>query len=253
MGNRVSSEEEKWKEINENWWLRRFLRSKWKVPIIAMLIATIFLSLLFFEILPGTYGDYFVSITWEVGAELGYSGQGPFTMHVIMPDGWNGDVVLIAPHTCDVYNRYFMPVRIHNNEFKEIFLVYDSPVNNPADVKSNREHLIWGAFYTVDSAFPFSFEYNCTDRYRDGVSNYDYYVSRMELKNYTYVISYHHMRWAPGFDSFGGNTVVWYGQDLNSNPIKPGVYYLYFIMYGIVAEPAPIAVNITRVYEWWWR
>ena len=38
MGNRVSSEEEKWKKINENWWLRRFLRSKWKVPIIAMLI-----------------------------------------------------------------------------------------------------------------------------------------------------------------------------------------------------------------------
>jgi len=50
------------------------------------------------------------------------------------------------------------------------------------------------------------------------------------------------------FDCGPHNNVAWYGQDLNSNPVKPGTYYLYFIMYGIVAEPAPITVNVTAIY-----
>ena len=145
MGDRVASEEEKWKEINENWWLRHFLRSKWKIPIIAMLIAIIFLSLLFFEILPGTYGNHFVSVKWEITGYLNLYGEQ--MMNVTLPGGLNVSCGYVAPWTVEVSNSYFMPVRIHGNEFAQVFLVYDQIVSNPRDVESNRQHLVWGGLH----------------------------------------------------------------------------------------------------------
>lgn len=59
----VCSEEEKWEEIREDWWLRRFLRSRYRMPVIALLVLLVVMAVVFLSVIPNLGGG--VSITWE--------------------------------------------------------------------------------------------------------------------------------------------------------------------------------------------
>jgi len=232
MGKRAASEEEKWREINENWWLRRFLRSKWKIPIIAILIAIIILSLLSFEILPETYGNHFISVKWFGSPVQQYK----LTMNVSMLNWTNTPCSYFAVAYVEIYNRYFIPVYIHGNEFREVILVYNRTVNNPQDIEVNRRYLVWGAYW-VNS--PHSLE----DK-----TAYEYYATHSSLNNYTVSIPPGYSKWGSGF-GLSIFAPVWYGQNLDGKPVPIGTYYLYYIYHGIVASPAPLEINVTAVYR----
>jgi len=199
----MSSEDERRKQVEQRlwdeWWVNRFRRSKWKIPIIVTIIAIIVVASSLFVVLPGTYGNNFVSVKWDIGAYLGYSAQPPYNMYVMLPSGigTSGNCNYVAPRNCYISNSYFMAVRVHSNEFEMVFLVYDSPVNDPADIESNRDHLVWGGYQTPNTLGVFTFEEpdGYPSRY---AGKYDYYVMRWKLNNYTYLVPYGHMKWSTG-------------------------------------------------------
>jgi len=245
---RMAMEEKKSIAYGDEFWTTKFMRSKWKVPVVVTLVAVIALVVIVFHVLPGTYGNNYVSIRWEIGVYGAYDTNGPFTMNVTLPSGvgpdsnYSGPCNYIAPTRIDLFNSYFMPVHMHGNEFTDVYLVYNHTVSNPGDVEANKDYLVWGAYFTYGS-FTVSFE---------NKSIYDYYVARRTLSNYTYTIPDGHSAYSTDFKIDPSNWVVWYGQDLNGKQISPGTYYLYYICRGIVAEPAPITINVTALYPWWW-
>lgn len=246
---RMAMEEKKSMAYGGEFWTDVLMRHKREAAIVvATLIAIILVAVFLFDVLPGAYGNNYVSIMWEIGVYGHYDTNGPFTMNVSVPAGvgrdspYSGPCNYISPTVIYVFNSYFIPVRIHGNEFEDLYLIYNHTVSDPGDVEANKRYLVWGAYFTYSSPIV-SFE----DK-----SAYGYYVARRTLSNYTQTVVPGCSKYCPSFDINPSNNIVWYGQDLNGKPVPPGTYYLYYICMGIVAKPAPITINVTALYPWWW-
>jgi hypothetical protein len=71
-------------------------------------------------------------------------------------------------------------------------LVYNCTVNDPTDVVTNKEYLVWGAFFGSGIA-------GSTPRPLKG-SHFDFYASRRNLSNYTVTMPTGINHWGSFFD-----------------------------------------------------
>jgi len=206
---------------------RKFNYRKWKIPIITLFIAIMTLVSLF-VVIPYAFGDRFVSCSFELEF---ISGPGHPGMEVVYVNGSIVLVMFVYPKS-NVTNSYFMPVHIHYNGFRDVMLVYNHTVDDPADIVANKEWLVWGGFHHGWSYESFESE-----------TNYDYYIARRNLSSYTQTVPVQPRK-------LGGNAfyapmvgAVWMGQDMSGNPVFPETYYIYCIVYGIVSKPVNLTVT----------
>jgi hypothetical protein len=153
------------------------------------------------------------------------------------------DVRLISIEI-NVTNSYFLPVYINYNGFDVVWLIYNKTVTEPSDVVSNRNCLVWGAYYYlvyVPISDPKSGVHDFTG---DG---FEYYSDKRELSNFQIEIP-------NGSNSRMGQLLfmppssapgAWSGQYcLNvTSFVSPGTYFMYCIIFGILCNPQNVTIT----------
>lgn len=236
---RMAREEKKSIAYGDEFWTTKFMRSRWKIPVVVSVASVIMASLVVGYMIPQVFGANFVSCSFEL-----YGTANPFGHWgwvVIWPDG---RTVRLGCVGVRYYwnNSYFMPVQLHYNGFDFVMLVYNRTVNNPTDVIANREFLVWGAFFASGFSF-FTSGLPCP---LEG-SYFDFYASRRNLSNYTVTMPTAINDYGSIFD-YIDDPGAWVAHDLNGNLVPLGTYYIYFIFYGIVAKPSYLSLTVVR-YE----
>jgi hypothetical protein len=218
------------------------MRRVFLAVICVVLIAVIGLPLFFvFWYVPHSLGRQYISVSFSPDP-LG--GPGPNLLHVDY-EGRAFNVTSVSIEI-NVTNSYFEPVYVSYNGFDVVWLVYNKTVSNPSDVISNRNFLVWGAYYyLVYEAIP--------DPNR-GVhdftgDDFEFYSSRRNSSNFQTVIptgtlgyDYYSFLFAPDIEPG-----TWYGQYYtNANSfVPPGTYFMYCIIYGVLCPPKNVTVTST--------
>lgn len=226
---------------------RKFNYRKWKIPILIaslIIIASLILLLVWvYYIVPSAHGDQFVSVSFEVRYVLPWGNYGG-SMEIVYV---NGSIMRISHMelTVSVTNSYFVPVEVTYNGFDTVWLIYNQTVGDPADIVTNKELLVWGAFegwyLPISAVTPYSAVLNNrTNPYLGNLSGYDYYVARKDLSNYTKTIRVGVSRYYMFYEPF---MLTWYGQDLYDRPVSPGTYYIYCVAYGKTSKPINLTVT----------
>lgn len=208
-------------------------RRNLKIFIIIVSIAIIVSLISLLIIVPVVFGSQFVSVSFQFYKVIG---PGHPTLEIV---DVNGDIlqILYVGLIVNITNSYFFPVQVRYNGFDNVMLIYNRTVDRPADVVTNKDFLVWGAFEGV-------FDTTLDDRINPNLGNrsgYYYYVARKDLSNYTKTIGIGTLTY-PMFEEAMG-LPYWAGQDLNGHPILPGTYYIYCVAYGKVAGPLNLTVT----------
>ena len=209
--------------------------------LVATSIITVFLILVVFTsvyyIVPNTLGDRFVS--FSVRLEYVDAPLKP-SMDIVY---FNGSIVPVT-HIgliVNITNGYFLPVKIRQNDFPFVILVYNKTVADPADVAKNKNSLIWGAFYSKKH-YPAEFD---DAGYWLGSSGYNYYLTNKKYFNTTYTIpsgTRTHRLFI-----YSISAPVWGGKNwLTHDRALPGKYYVYCIIYGKVSLPMSVTIISLR-------
>lgn len=209
-----------------------------KVLVISSVVVALITLLIVLYILPTTFSDSFFSCRFEPR----FLGE-PEPIHPAMRvEISDGRVLYTTTVGFKVWynNSYFIPVKIPYNGFDQLVLIYNATVDDPTDVVENNDFLIWGAFY--NPYIPGEDMGELTGEY------YEYYLASKDLNNFTKSIKSGAHSSGPLFVSSGIGEPIWKGQDLNGNPISPGTYYLYTVLYGKVANPQPYELAVLEVY-----
>jgi len=215
----------------------KFLTEK-KWLALSLILVVSFISLLI--VVPVAFGSQFVSVSFKLRYSLGQQLSPPYLgmMEVVY---YNGSIIPItyAGLSVNVTNHYPSPVQVRYNGLDYVWLIYNHTVTDPADVVSNKDFLVWGAYYGFDGITD-----GKTVEFRGNIG-YDFYVANKDRSDFTKWITSGTAKvdWLFYFVNFGEK--VWYGQDRYGNPIEPGIYYHYSISFGKVSEP--FVLNVTSV------
>jgi hypothetical protein len=202
-------------------------RYKW--AIIAGVSVTALMLITLFTIIPYAYGLNFVSFSFQLEYA---SGPGRPTMEIVYINGSIVPVAWIGLKVSEA-NTYFVPVHITHNGFDYVMLIYNRTVNNPDDITQNKNFLVWGAFYGGQLYPPSDALY-----YYHG---FEYYASRRGLANYSETIPVGTFTYS--LILYDYVTPVFRAENLNGNPISPGVYHVYCIAFGQLLEPMNLTVT----------
>jgi len=225
----------------------RKLKRKWKIPALVIPIATLALIIPSLMIVPLAFGNSFLSSRFEPDL-VGYEMSIHQHMRVECVDGRTFNVSYVGVRFW-WSNSYFVPVQIHYNGFDYVMLVYNSTVDNPGDVTENKDHLVWGAWKARRELNELYGGWNPTATASFASKRaYDFYLNHKALTNYTRTIHPGKVYWDTAFRRPDFGAPAWYGQDLRGNPISLGSYYVYFILYGMVAEPGPFELKVLNGY-----
>ena len=222
----------------------------------AVLIAVIgFPSFYVFWYVPHSLGRQYVSVSFSPEA-IGIPGLNQ--MHVAYQgEAFNATFVSIR---INVTNSYFQPVYVGYNGFDVVWLIYNKTVSNPSDVTSNKNFLVWGAYYYL--------VYEAIQDPNKGVHDFtgdgfEFYASRRNSSNFqtaiptgttgesygtTGILFFSPDGLTPGFwyGQYYSN-VTWNGQYYSNltSFVSPGPYFMYCIIYGILCPPQNITVTST--------
>jgi hypothetical protein len=223
------------------------LERKWKIAIAVCLVSVITVALIIGYVVPTMFGASFVSVSFDISwpnePKWDYillkrtiiGGYEKYESYTVWPNGTLTGPGLNSGLSVYIHfeNSYLLPVQLRYNGFSDVMLIYNQMVDNPQDIAVNKEYLVWGAFFDWPA-----------DPHSLHGSNFDYYVSRMKLSNYSATIQpgkHLYIMWesvnVPG---------TWCFTDLNNKLVANGTYYVYYIFHGILAEPGGIPVKIIR-------
>jgi hypothetical protein len=160
---------------------------------------------------------------------------------------WNASSLSIK---ISVINRYFQPVYLSYDGFDVVWLIYNKTVSNPSDVLSNRNFLIWGAyFYRVLNAESYTPGRGFYDFTGEG---FEFYTSKRLSSNFQACIPTHPLSNYTLFVPFSEPGTTWYGQYyLNRTSIvvvPPATYFMYCIIYGRLLPPENVTVTSIDQY-----
>jgi hypothetical protein len=142
----------------------------------------------------------------------------------------------------NVTNSYFRPVYINYNGFDVVWLIYNKTVTEPSDVMSNRNSLVWGAYYyLVYEAIPDP-KRGVHDFTGDG---FEYYSDKRELSNFQIDIPTGNKTYGILFMPSSSVPGIWYGQYCFNvtSLVSPGTYFLYCIIFGILCNPQNVTIT----------
>jgi len=206
------------------------LSSKNRKLFVVISMATLASLISLLVIAPLVFGEQFAYFSFQLDPASYVYGSG--TIEIVY---FNGSLIKVGwiGLKVNVTNNYFRPVQIRYNGFEYVMLVYNCAVTDPSDIVNNKPFLIWGAFHAVRALGK---GFRLSESWA-----YNYYVTRRNLSNYTVTLP---VGTSTGPVFVGSGEPNWGGQDLNGDPISPGIYYIYCIRYGRKLEP--ITLNITR-------
>jgi hypothetical protein len=202
--------------------------------MIAGVSVTALMLIALFAIIPYAYGLNFTSFSYKLYEIIG---PGRTTMEIVYENGSIGPVAWIGLEV-SLANSYFVPVRIAYNGFDYVMLIYNRTVDNPVDVTLNKNSLVWGAYYG-GQLYPPS---NELELYIGG--GFAYYASRRNLSNYSETIPVGTFNYS--LILYNYVTPVFRAENLNGNPISPGVYHVYCIAFGQLLAPMNLTVTSVR-------
>jgi hypothetical protein len=226
------------KLIADEEFAKKFRHLRLDILIIAVSLVVVLLFSLLVVVIPLTFGDQFVSPSFEV---LKFAGN---RMDVVSV---NGSVVHIsmASFMVSAVNNYFLPVYVHYNGFEVVILIYNRSIAEPADVVANKDFLVGGVF--LSDHLPGWYPISTFDDNIGASTAYEYYIARKDLSNYTREIP---VAGAGGF-LIGDPSVDgagWYGQNsFSDKPVSPGTYYIHCTAFGQAARP----LNLTVISVLW--
>ncbi|MGA2769020.1 MAG: hypothetical protein ABSF24_12000 [Candidatus Bathyarchaeia archaeon] len=148
----------------------------------------------------------------------------------------------------NVTNSYFQPVYINFSGFDVVWLIYKRTVTDPSDVLSNRDSLVWGAYYYL--------VYEAISNPRRGIHDFagddlEFYSANRNNTNFQTDIPSGSRSQYYGYalfdDHMGGE---WYGQ-YYSNPeslVSPGTYFMYCIIYDFSCTLQNITITSAALH-----
>lgn len=139
----------------------------------------------------------------------------------------------------NVTNNYFQPIYISYDGFDVVWLIYNQTVSDPSDVISNRNYLVWGAYF-YQKLFTMS-----GDSQDFTGKGFQFYSDRREASNIQVSIPSGGLH--NDYPIFMGDLEPgwWAGQYcFNPNsPVPLGTYIMYCIIFGVLCPPKNVTVT----------
>jgi hypothetical protein len=188
----------------------------------------------YFWYVPHVLGEQYLSVSWS---PIFYGSPGRPNLHLVY-EGMSINVTRLLIEI-NVTNSYFQPIYISYNGFDVVWLIYNQTVSDPSDVISNKNHLVWGAYF-------YRILFTMSGDNQDFTGNgFQFYSDHREVMDIQVSIPSGGLQ-PHNYAIFAGDLESgwWAGQYcFNTDlPVPLGTYFMYCIIFGVLCPAQNVTV-----------